>query len=787
MKLSPYFTCGSCEKSAYDEDKQIIEIAGIASDVKIQVVTQEISEISEDWTAAQNVAFGSKWFIADAMYCYADKIDLSNLNTYAVGFQFVANASYRFVFDSNCLPGKIWVKVSNTLPAANQSANSDNGYLACDVKASTNLEDNKILLNYTNIPQKHGKYIFFGFSDFENVDSKNDTFVSLRDVSFISDSWDLTGINDGEPYFSDDDIISLSIIQEVDQDAERLPYNSYSVTVKDENDDFNPMMRENKANQLTKNQIFEIYSLVSDINTIPGEIAIPDYYITKVATCRLKDLSQNNATATFNFIGAVEYYDNQFLSESELMLSATLQETSVKKYLSELFGSNIDVSAFFDDDKMITPFSTESKAEIARIVAQVHAMYLYEDANGVIRFKRLSDRQYAMYDSAEVFKLQLEHQRSNPVYEKVNEEFDSVKVKVHKRRTDKAFSVELFKECIIEVYVKCFNDEITDTSLDDGSNMEGYRLFATFDGTDIYYDAEENQMNTNTNLETALNSVEGLRYMRIRFKFDKKCSKEDFTFSANKILLSDYMKNVIKSSSKMDWTAMSYDTLRTAYMLFDISRLGKYSQSGTAICEDFIDFWSTYNENGGSFYDITGFGGNTYSNKYQFYAALMLGIQALVRTVKGYYIATNESNYNYRPFGTANNEFVLDNPLVTNETQAKILAMNLHILKNRHIYEAESVWRGDCSLQVSDEVITALPIGRSSQKSFENYYSGTIIRNDIDFDGGLSETTVISLEPQKLYESNGDNAVIDGKYVNENVAIKLSDDFKFAMKSEITL
>lgn len=668
---------------------------------------------------------------SDGSFLYSTSVTSTSI-TRSFCVKYIRGASYRITFDS--IPKTINLKLTSTRSATVEYASYpslDSSKIRFDTKYNTvTIHAGAMGDNNT------ANYILFGFTGFESG-----TIPHIKKVEYCSIDLGTASVEDLQPYFGLNDIVDVSIIQEVDISCESIPYSSYSITVKDDENIFNPSDENNATKKFNKYQMFEIFNLVCDYGEVfnPFDLLTPpEYYITKVATARLKSITAGNSNAVFNLIGPIEYYDNQFLSNNELLLSSSVSKVSVKEYLKRIFKNNIDVSAFNDTDMIITPFSTESKSEIARIIAQSFGKYIIENANGQIAFANLGGTSFANYDNNEPFKLSMDLQIQNPSFSQFSEPVDSVKVTVHRNNVSYSEKITAEKYSLL---VKCIKPNEEGSDIDDGSNLTGYMTASTSapGQENTYYDE-------NGNIQTAADSFEHLsryhniKYIRIRYFLDKKCSHESLKFNGS----------FLDESMYKNFTNQGYKDLSYNLSIIDRDNAGNIKKSGCIVTDDFIDFWFTYNSSSGRLYmddiaiDCKELGVMC------LYAAFLSN--CLISEIYGSPIESDTIDYFYQPLGTSNNEYIVDNPLITTTRQAEILAMYLYLVKNRRIYDVDSRWRGDCLLQPSDRVLTAATIGAGVSKTYENYHAGIIIKNKIDFNGGLTEETIVAIPQQSFVE-----------------------------------
>lgn len=726
-----------------------IEIENISSDIEIEMSLS----LHEEWEKADFYELGKGIFYgwsadSEGNYIYGTSVS-SSVATRSMCVDYKKGADYRISFDPSCgLPAIIYYRTGSLV--TNDESVTDGLFSKsnftqipisdCEIDSASNT----VIISHSLIKtDATSHYMYFGFSGF-SVSGYSKVTPKITALDYLEDSsleTSSAGDTDLQPYFKASDIVDLHIIHEVDITGESVPYSSYSVTVKDDKNIFNPMVRGNAAAQFYKDQMFEIYSLVCDVSTNDIMLLLnPEYYVTKVATPRLASITSGNSTANFSLIGPLEYYDNKFLDENELLLSSVTQRTNTRKYLLRIFNNDIDVSAIPEESEITTPFSTESKTQIARIIAQAHAMYLDETTDGKICFKAFGSITRAMYDSSTPFKLALDKQKTNPTFEKVSEHFDSVSVKIYRNNTG---AREELKGLNATLFFKCIDDSQENSEIDDGSNLSGYSTVLTLvNGTETYYD-EDGNLQTNTNLSSIINKYENIKYARLRWSFGKKYDASTMVFKGNDLFSDSSFKNYNEQSVK---------DLAFNISVADRDNAGNKKNGGICVTEDFIDVWFSVSTDNHYYFEGEPF---TFETIEEILIMYIMSFSMIIGTPSGTPIESDNIIYNYHPEDKSSNVYEVDNPLVTTTRQAEILASYLYLIKNLRIFDASSTWRGDCTLQTSDEILTATLIGADDDKTYENYFSGIIVKNDIDFNGGLSETTVVALPEQKFFEKNG--------------------------------
>lgn len=732
----------------YDDDMLgvLVSIDDITSDLDLSLLIGLIETwLKADFYQLKWGTLGAGWTAdEDGSYAYSRSISGSTI-TRSMCIEHHSNAKYRLVFADIC-PSIVWARTSDTLLSAPQTCNASNGYTQLS-GVIIDAMNRTIEFDSGSVPENAAaRYLYLGFSGFgESV------MPIISDIAYclLSDISTASNGTDGE-YFSED-IIDLKIIQEVDITGSSIPYSSYTATIKDDRNSYNPIINAEEH----KNKIYEIYSLVCDLSAYNvGLVLNPEYYVTKIATVRLDSVSAGNSTAILNLIGPIEYYDSIVIDDNELLLSSVTQKTNLKNYLLQLFHGDIDVSAFNDNMEITTPFESESKTQIAQIIAQAHAKYLAESSDGKICFRSFGDNARAMYNSSTPYKLSLDRQMTMPQYERVSTQYDSVRVNVYRHKIGARVSLDDYNTTL---FVKCIKDSDIDTELDDGSNMIGYTTMVTIEnGTEVYYDEEGNPLPNESSLNPIASKYHNLKYGLLRKYFGKKVDASTAFFIGNEIFGGDsHFKNIGEQS---------LNDLITNWAYLDHDNAGNKKNGGIRVTEDYVDVWFKIDHNNTfNYYGPTRIGDNDVEALLAYFAfSYSITGTPLVRPIESDILV-----YNYHPESTMSNTLVIDNPLVVTTRQAEILANYYYLIANLRIYDATSEWRGDCTIEPSDAILTAVSLGAGVQRTYDNYYDGIITKNDIDFNGGLTETTVVALPDRMLYEH-------DGQTSGSGVTIKLS-------------
>ena len=124
-----------------------------------------------------------------------------------------------------------------------------------------------------------------------------------------------------------------------------------------------------------------------------------------------------------------------------------------------------------------------------------------------------------------------------------------------------------------------------------------------------------------------------------------------------------------------------------------------------------------------------------------------------------------------------------------------ITQFGLYVTNYRYTIDVTD-WIGNAALSITDKTLVGFPLRANGNKSFENYYTGEIVKKQISYDGSYSEDLTLVTYPQKYYQRetkiNGQdteitNPIVNNTYTYPDIALKAGSGFKFRMKSNINL
>ena len=526
---------------------------------------------------------------------------------------------------------------------------------------------------------------------------------NLQLLKFHFTKWSKQGVKPvillatyGEPaVFTKEDLLSVDITLETDPTCQTIPYNSYSCTVIDETDAYNPLIQDSKTYNFAHNQKFKFFNFekgFADNDIITDELSLFDYEICPVGSAYFRNAKQQGTAVSFDFIDIVEKYDNIFLSDEELKLSSHFTKRNVKSYLTTLFGNDLDVSEIPSDLKSITPFYTESKTKILLYMAQIMQKYIYVTTEGILSFKGTSD-------STENFCIELTQSYQNPVIEK-NYENDGIEVSSYgydvSQNPDTAFNRIEF---IFDGEVKAFSDgrSIFDSETQEQIFKIPKHNFRTFELryklNDIY--------DRDSLFVLPFNGP--VRYMADLI--------EEITSDIPEIKLSDGRKFVVL------FLLEYYDTFITYTVDFGKNTTIKSTDS----CYDEIV------SNCAAFVLVMN---NLQGNK----------ITSTTNIIKKQKYNSNQQNTSVQ----------INNPAVTDFETAVAVRDWISSQVDNSAFAIDTDWRGDCSLEIGDKIPIEVALTRNGIKSYENKYTGTVVKNIIEYNGALKMQTTLFAPVQDI-------------------------------------
>lgn len=710
--------------------------------------------------------------------------------TYPIELPFYEGADYKFMFTvpdsgsfvglTSVYPDKIRVKFTDERLSPTSPETSGSGYVEYPlIKDETN---GAVVWENSNISDQNVNYVRLCFSGFTgNVKPlvmQAEAYYDVDNPHPDSSYDDLTGI-----YFDGEDIIGVDITAEVNKFSRDLPYSSYSVVLNDEYDRFNPLGRNNLQRYFVKYQDFDFYTMSRNAD---NDI----WYITKIGRAKLNDIKYSNMTATLSFIGLVEYYDQITLSDTELYFTNHFDAVKVSDYLRALFSNDIDSEtlANFENETIITPFTTESKAEILRIIAERFCGYIHETEDGKLAIKRLGTDKFFRENPVQTtpYKLSLDLQTNNPNYQQEHEIPSDYNVNLYTYSPDD--NVTLLTDLqnphiMIDVYAS--EDENAGISFDK-YQFYGSAPYSSNSGDTPVID------NKNIWVQQLLDN-DNVKWVKLRFKFDN-------SYAISTFAIENYF-----GQSYFDHYGIPYSDTISLYNLWQFGNDMFRNASGTAtggvtFCENYIDVCAKKSGNTrrpDNYNQYIVVGTETTEDltiRLVFTAAVML-YQITARAV-----TSDTVTYISQAAGagtSADSSYSIDNPLLTKVNDLTLFYRYYSNIYNNYRYTIDVTdWIGNAALSITDKTLVGFPLRANGNKSFENYYTGEIVKKQISYDGSYSEDLTLVTYPQKYYQRemkiNGQdteitNPIVNNVYTYSDIALKAGSGFEFSMESNINL
>lgn len=530
---------------------------------------------------------------------------------------------------------------------------------------------------------------------------------NLYRIRFRFFSWSKQGVYPvilyatyGEPtVFTKDDLLSVNITLETDPTVQSIPYNSYECTIIDETDAYNPLLKDSKIYNFTPGQKFKFFNFEKGFNAddneiITDNISLFDHEICPVGTAYFRDAKQQGTEVTFDFIDIVEKYDNITLSDEELMLSSHFEKRNVKKYLTKLFGNNLDTSEIPSDLTAITPFYTESKTQILLYMAQLMQKYVYVTTEGVFSFKEQSD-----FSLNNPFCIELAQSYQNPVVEK-NYENNGIEVKSYCYSTSQNSELAFNRiEFLYDGEVKAYSDgkEVFDSETEEQIfELPKYKF--TF--LDAYY---------------RLNDI-----------YDKNSLFSIIVGSSMK------MEEIIAEINKKLFTTLELSDGRSLDIMFYFE-----------YCDTYVKYHSLFLDGEISADD------KLYDEIMQ---SLFLPV-FLLNKLQGCKITTTTNSAKRKKYTSDDSgpAVTIDNPLITDFETAKTVRDWMYTQINNSAFSIETDWRGDCSIELGDDVTAEVAITQNGVRDYESRYIGTVVKNVIEYNGALKMQTTLFAPTQERW------------------------------------
>jgi hypothetical protein len=732
---------GTCT-SSYSSDTGVISLSGISSNITIGIYTQDKPDVSvvTQYTNAVFYSNGSiksstyYWSYDSGEYKYSASI-LTFIIAYAICFGYVQKASYKFVFDG-IVPDYIWFKTTADIMTTTDTVSTSNGYTKLTASTYKTSNTNEYIIPASIIGTHTGsQYIYFAFSGFSAYGKP-----TLSSVQYLVDT---NNTDDGstQSYYTGDKLLSANLLTEQSFMAEVLPYSELNFEV---NDEENKLTTEiNKS--FVKYSEYEMYIETANATNISNDFT---FYITKVGRFKLLEIIKDKGSLKHKLIGNIEYYDNIFLTEDEKKYTSYYYKTNTIKYLQMLFGSDVNTNNIMDSWQIITPFTKESKSEIARIIAQYYCMSIYENEDGKISFKPMSIMTPCDYGNGTPFCIELNQSYNFPKIGSPKEQYDSVEIQKYSYK--KGNIENIADKLTIDVYAK--------TS--DYGNMKdksGYFLTASSkSGKYEYYDQNGNVYNDSKSISSIFNEIGNIKYFYIKLNYSKYYDIKDIAFSSF-----DSLPHWSKYEN------VTYDTLISYF--FGNFQLKNYNLEITDyvdinITSEYIEMWYSYPLNDSTYlmYDLTSENQNVnnISSVDDLYYAIALNILLEFANIYGRPLETSKKEYYFCPNQSLDNPYKVDNVLVSAEYDALAISRNLLWKQNMFINQCELDWRGDGTIQVSDDILVENSRGTNNSRIYNCNLAAQVIKNEIEYDGGISSSTTVVLPNQVMYSSDESGDIV---------------------------
>jgi len=536
---------------------------------------------------------------------------------------------------------------------------------------------------------------------------------NLYRIRFRFFSWSKQGVYPvilyatyGEPtVFAKDDLLSVNITLETDPTAQSIPYNSYECTIIDETDAYNPLLKDSRIYNFTPGQKFKFFNFEKGFNAdddeiITDNISLFDHEICPVGTAYFRDAKQQGTAVTFEFIDIVEKYDKITLSDEELMLSSHFEKRNVKKYLTKLFGNNLDTSEIPSDLTAITPFHTESKTQILLYMAQLMQKYVYVTTEGVFSFKEQSD-----FSLNNPFCIELAHSYQNPIIEK-NYENNGVEVNAYD------YSVSQNSELVLNRIEFLFATKDSDE----------WAVGAWSDGELIF---------DNESLPIVEIPKSTFQLFRLHYELNDFYDKDSlFTMAfGSAVPINKIEENMIKDFNFIGSITLPNGTEFTIFSLLEY-------------CGTHINYTFTLEKE--------------IATDYEYYDQILsycLTPVIIMNELQGCKItsATNSVKRKKYTSDDSSPAVTIDNPLITDFETAKTVRDWMYTQINNSAFSIETDWRGDCSIELGDDITAEVAITQNGIKDYESRYIGTVVKNVIEYNGALKMQTTLFAPTQERW------------------------------------
>lgn len=770
--------------ATWNATTQEITIPNITSDVTVTLSIREKTVESLEESAvfyANNSKYTTSayWTQTASGYKYSEALSggllLGTTTAWWICFEYHSNSDY-LIETTYTNVSNIFVFRSASSLTAKSVGSNPTGKIT--LNANVYKVDNGYKIPASTIGKSSEyKYIYFAFVR----DVASSIIPVITDVKY-TELLETESVFSASGNYTSEQLSDFNMTMECDPLSQNIPYSEMSFKVYDEDNSFQLIDFDKEAtgdianDKFMRGAPFEVYTMSADA-TKEKSLSDSDYYIVQIGKFYLNNITHDNDFATFSFIGIIEYYDNQYLSNAEKRLSKHYEPTLVKNYVAQLFGNNAyveDIPAHF---RCLTPFENESKAEILRIICDYCNMFMYEGADGKIHFAKRTTPNNPIENTSstgEVLPLQITLDNSSNFvsFEQQFARYDGANVEITKRIKNN--SVKLYDVSNFTLSVK--NTEISQT--EDWTDDFGWRVCAkTVGDKNYYYDVDGREYiddEDNVNAFNILDSYGEIKYIKLSMDFPNPMT--DFEFSASTLIQDtlpivgkDFEDFLLLMNSRVlvapiDESIGNYvqyylsEKRFEIYMKFPIEK----DKSGNNIVHYFV----------GDIFNFHYFGvpSSTFQeyienpNKEINYSdiifAIWFNIAFCIDNSTAKEIITSSRNYSYRPVSTANNILDISNPLIYSYADAVYLSkINVNKNNSATIEATITDWDGNGLIELGNNILFEHSTGRNdiennTKREYDKFYCGIVKKNEYNFDGALSMDTTLTLGNDVYYKSN---------------------------------
>ena len=770
--------------ATWNATTQELTIPDIKSDVTVTLsIREKIPESLEE--SAKFYADNSKyttsayWTQTASGYKYSEALSggllLGTTTAWWICFEYHSNSDYTIETTYTNI-SKIYMFRSASSLTAKSVGSNPTGKVTLNADVYKVDNGYKIPANTIGISSEY-KYIYFAFVR----DVASSVIPVITDVKY-TEVLGTQSVFSASGNYTSEQLSDFSMTMECDPLSQNIPYSEMSFKVYDEDNSFQLIDFDKEAtgdllnDKFMRGAPFEVYTMSADA-TKKKSLSDSDYYIVQIGKFYLNNITHDNDFATFSFIGIIEYYDNQYLSNAEKRLSKHYAPTSVKDYVAQLFGNNAyveDIPAHF---RCLTPFENESKAEILRIICDYCNMFMYEGADGKIHFSTRTTPNNPIENTSstgEVLPLQITLDNSSNFvsFEQQFARYDGANVEITKRIKNN--SVKLYDVSNFTLSVK--NTEISQT--EDWTDDFGWRVCAkTVGDKNYYYDVDGREYiddEDNVNAFNILDSYGEIKYIKLSMDFPNPMT--DFEFSAS-TLIQDSLPIVGK-----DFEDFLSIIKQRVFVAYECGYIDKYVQ--IYLSEKHLEFYLKFpveKDNKGNNvvqyfvgdifkYYYWGVPSSTFKDyidnpkKEISYSDIVFtiwfNIAFCIDNSTAKEIITSSRNYSYRPVSTSNNILDISNPLIYSYADAVYLSkINVNKNNSATIEATITDWDGNGLIELGNNILFEHSTGRNdmennTEREYDKFYCGIVKKNEYNFDGALSMDTTLSLGNDVYYKSN---------------------------------